>query len=154
MKNRTLLIRLFALVAAMMCALGAGAAEAYACYTPDNTTLTFYYDDLRSTRTGTTYDLNTESSAPEWDYFAIKFSVTRVVFDPSFADARPTSTFNWFHIMIKLESITGMQYFNTSEVTNMGSMFSGCIALTSIDLSNFNTANVTNMYSMFLGCSG
>ena len=44
--------RLVVLVAAMMCALGASAAEAYACYTSSNTTLTFYYDNLRSTRPG------------------------------------------------------------------------------------------------------
>ena len=34
------------------------AAEAYACHTSSNTTLTFYYDNLRSSRTGTTYDEN------------------------------------------------------------------------------------------------
>ena len=128
--------------------------QAYACYTPDNTTLTFYYDTQRSNRTGTTYDLNTESTAPEWSIITIWQSATRVVFDPSFADARPTSCLKWFNNMFKVESITGMQYLNTSEVTNMGDMFSGCNALTCIDLSNFNTANVTNMWDMFLGCLG
>ena len=59
--NKKLLFRLVALVTAMMCALGMQAAEAYACYTPENTTLTFFYDNLRSTRTGTTYNLNTGS---------------------------------------------------------------------------------------------
>ena len=48
----------------MMCALGASAAEAYACYTSSNTTLTFYYDNQRSSRTGTTYDLNTGTTVP------------------------------------------------------------------------------------------
>ena len=154
MKHPKLLINALALLACLLCALGAAAAEAYACYTPDDSTLTFYYDNLRSTRTASTYDLNTESTAPEWDNGVIWSSVTRAVFDPSFADARPTSSFYWFHNMYKLESITGLQYFNTSEVTNMGSMFSGCMALTSIDLSHFNTAKVTNMWYMFLGCSG
>ncbi len=59
MKKKNLLLRLVVLVTAMMCAFGAAAVEAYANYTPSNTTLTFYYDDLRSSRTGTTYDLNT-----------------------------------------------------------------------------------------------
>ena len=154
MKKKSLFIRLFALVAAMMCALGMQAAEAYACFTPEDSTLTFYFDNLRSSRSGTTYDLNTESNAPEWDNPGIYYYLTRVVFDPSFADARPTSTYQWFHLMINMKSITGMQYLNTSEVTNMGYMFSGCIALTSLDLSNFNTANVTIMDCMFLGCSG
>ena len=128
--------------------------QAYACYTPDNTTLTFYYDKLRSTRTGTTYDLNTESTIPEWSNITIWQSVTRVEFDPSFADARPTSCQCWFNNMFKVESISGMQYLNTSEVTNMGNMFSGCNALTSLDVSHFNTAKVTNMWDMFLGCLG
>jgi len=48
----------------MMCALGAAAAEAYANYTSSNRTLTFYYDTYRSS--GTTYDLNTGSNAPDW----------------------------------------------------------------------------------------
>ena len=34
----------------------------------------------------------------------------------------------------------------------MGGMFSGCWALTSLNVSSFNTANVTNMESMFFGC--
>ena len=56
MKQQHLLLRLAVLLAAMMCALGAAAAEAYACFTPSNTTLTFYYDNYRSSRTGTTYN--------------------------------------------------------------------------------------------------
>ena len=41
---------------------------------------------------------------------------------------------------------------NTSNVTDMSSMFQGCTSLTSLDLSNFNTSNVTNMYDMFSNC--
>ena len=43
--------------------------------------------------------------------------------------------------------------FDTSNVTNMNYMFSGCSSLQSLDLSNFDTSNVTNMGSMFNGCS-
>ena len=32
-------------------------------------------------------------------------------------------------------------------------MFSWCSSLTKLDLENFNTTNVTNMRSMFHGCS-
>ena len=42
--------------------------------------------------------------------------------------------------------------FDTSNVTNMGSMFRGCGSLKSLDLSKFDTSNVTNMRSMFSGC--
>ena len=41
--------------------------------------------------------------------------------------------------------------FNTSRVTNMSGMFSGCSA-TSLNLSSFNTENVTNMSYMFRYC--
>lgn len=43
--------------------------------------------------------------------------------------------------------------FDTSKVTNMGIMFSGCSSLTSLDLSNFDTSKVTNMGGMFNNCS-
>ncbi len=129
------------------------APEAYACYTPSNTTLTFYYDKLRSSRSGTTYDLNTGTNYTDWETDGINASVTKVVFDPSFAGARPTTTCAWFYDMRNLESITGMSYLNTSEVTNMSWMFYNCSKLTSLDVSHFNTSKVTDMYAMFLNCS-
>ncbi len=95
--KKALLFRLAVLVAAMMCALGASAAEAYACYTSSNTTLTFYYDNYRSTRTGTTYDLNTGANDTGWDTDGTKSYVTKVVFDPSFANFRPTTTYDCWH---------------------------------------------------------
>ena len=42
--------------------------------------------------------------------------------------------------------------WDTSKVTSMSSMFNGCNSLTSLDLSGWNTSNVTNMYSMFYYC--
>ena len=154
MSNK-LLFRLVALVAAMMCALGASAQEAYACYTPSNTTLAFYYDNYRSSRPGTTYDLNTGSNDPGWlvDPEEGTSPVTNVVFDPSFANARPTTTYSWFYGMENLQSILGMSYLNTSEVTNMGWMFGNCTEMTSLDLSHFNTSQVTEMGAMFYCCS-
>ena len=149
MKHPSLPLKLFALMAAMMCALGIQAAEAYACYTSSNTTLTFYYDNYRSSRTGVTYDLNTGSNYTDWDTDGTKSSVTKVVFNSSFANARPTTTFDWFYGMQKLQSITGMSYLNTSEVTNMSLMFQNCYLLTSLDLSHFNTSKVTDMGGMF-----
>ncbi len=40
---------------------------------------------------------------------------------------------------------------DTSNVTNMNSMFNFCHNLTQLDLSSFDTANVTNMNQMFVG---
>ena len=153
MKN-SLLFRMVVLVTAIMCALGVRAQEAYACYTPSNMTLTFYYDNQRSTRPGTTYDLNTSFARPGWRIDDISRDVTKVVFDPSFASVRPTSTYYWFGGMLNLEAIEGMKYLNTSEVTDMNCMFAYCEILPSLDLSSFNTANVTDMYYMFSNCHG
>ena len=150
--KKALLFRLAVLVAAMMCALGAAAAEAYACYTPSNTTLTFYYDSQRSSRTGTTYDLNTGTTHPGWYTDGTNANVTKVVFNSSFADARPTTTYYWFYKMEKLQSITGMSYLNTSEVTYMLNMFYYCSNLTSVDVSHLNTSKVISMYGMFGFC--
>ena len=140
---------LMALLLVMLSSLATRAAEAYACYTPSNTTLTFYYDDQRSTRPGTTYLLT--GNAPWYD---IRTSVTKVVFDPTFADARPTSGFYWFYEMTNLTTIEGLNYLNTENMTNMNGMFAYCSSLTSIDVGHFNTANSVNMGGMFYGCSG
>ena len=153
MKKKNLLLRLVVLVTAMMCAFGAAAAEAYANYTPSNTTLTFYYDNYRSSRPGTTYDLNTLNNSPGWYTDGTNANVTKVVFNSSFADARPTTTYFWFYRMENLQSITGLSYLNTSEVTNMSYMFASCTNLTSLDLSSFNTSKVTKANGIFRDCS-
>ncbi|MBP1539806.1 MAG: BspA family leucine-rich repeat surface protein, partial [Prevotella sp.] len=130
------------------------AQQAYAVYTDNNTTLTFYYDTQRSSRTGTTYDLNVGINPPKWTQDGTNAKVTRVVFDSSFKNARPGSTCDWFSNMSNLTSIIGMkEYLNTSETIWLSHMFAGCKSLTSIDLSQFNTSKAKYMVSMFSNCS-
>ena len=64
----------------------------------------------------------------------------------------PISSSNLFENFYKLASIDFNNNFNTSKVTNMKSMFSGCSSLTELDLSNFNTSKVINMNTMFANC--
>ena len=142
---RRILLILFALAASLLCSLSAVAAEAYACYTSSNKTLTFYYDNLRSSRSGTTYDLNTGSNAPGW--IEDELNVTNVVFNTSFRNALPTSTAHWFEAMNELTSITGLNNLITSQVTDMSYMFSGCGHLETLDLSTFDTSKVTERVS-------
>ena len=92
------------------------------------------------------YDLNQDRSA-------INQNIKKVVFDASFANARPTSCDHWFAYCPNLTTIEGIEYFNTENVTNMRYMFGGCRSLKSLDLTNFNTENVTDMYSMFYKCT-
>ncbi len=153
MKPTSIIQRLVILLITLMSALGANAQEAYACYTESDNTLTFYYDYNRSSRPGTTYDLNTGSNDTEWEKAGVHENVTKVIFDPSFAEARPTTTYSWFYNMQRLLTIEGMEYLNTSEVTNMAYMFTDCTQLRSLDLSAFNTSKVTWMTYMFLGCT-
>lgn len=136
----------------LCCSLGSAAAVAYANYTPSNTTLTFYYDNLRNTRSGSTYNLNTGSNDTGWENAGINGSVTQVVFHSSFANARPTTTYSWFYDMTNLQTITGIANLKTSSVTNMSWMFANCQKLTALDLSGFYTVNVTNMEYMFMNC--
>ena len=125
--------------------------EAYAEYVDG--TLTFYYDNSRDQRVGTIYDLNVGERNPGWSDDNNYQNVTHVVFDSSFADARPTTTYSWFDRMTQLQTITGMkEYLNTSEVTSMRSMFAYCEALETLDLSAFDTGNVSNMGEMFNAC--
>mgnify|MGYP001623816389 CR=1 FL=1 len=53
----------------------------------------------------------------------------------------------------KLESIEGLEYLDTSQATNMSSMFDNCRKLISLDLSSFDTSKVINMNDMFSYCS-
>ena len=106
---------------------------------------------MRLVRSGETFDMNTSTNRPGWDEYRPTF-VTTVIFDPSFANARPTSTNQWFYNMTNLTAIEGLEYLNTSEVTTMSRMFYACQKLTSLDLSHFDTQKVTDMGSMFRGC--
>ena len=98
------------------------------------------------------YDLNMESNNPGWD--AQRANIKKVVFDASFANARPTSCCRWFADCFYLTEIDGIENLNTQNVTDMSEMFTCCYALTSLDVSNFNTQNVEYMTDMFLGCEG
>ena len=121
---------------------------AYAEFDNATGTLTFRYKGVKPARA---YDLNVESNDPGWN--AQKGNIKKVVFDASFANARPTSCCWWFGNCLYLTEIEGIENLNTQNVTDMSEMFTCCYALTSLDVSNFNTEKVTNMTDMFLGCS-
>ena len=61
---------------------------------------------------------------------------------------------NMFYYRMHLTSIDFGEGFNTSNVTNMSSLFGGCSSLTNLDVSHFNTSSVTNMSGMFSNCRG
>ena len=125
--------------------------EPYAVY--NDFTLTFYCDDQRSSRVGTTYSLNEGENEPDWVLDDNNRNVEKVVFDASFAKARPTSTFQWFFYFDYLTEIKGIEYLNTSEVRNMRAMFFSCGRLKSVDVSHFDTRAVENAGALFSYCT-
>ncbi len=126
-------------------------AQPWAEYDSNTTTLTFKYGDKPSTfgEGITAYDLNEGSAIPGWVYVT---DITKVVFDASFNDARPTSCYAWFYRKNNLAQIDGIQYLHTDKVRNMSLMFYNCAKLPSFDLSGFNTEKVKNMTYMFVYC--
>ena len=98
------------------------------------------------------YALNLEASEPGW-WSTHRYEIKKVVFEASFANARPTSCYYWFCNCSELTDIEGIENLNTENVTNMRGMFFNCPNLSSLDLTSFNTANVTEMNFMFQGCS-
>ena len=154
-----MLFALFSFLLATPLSAQAQTREAYVSQSEDETTLTFYYDALRATRTGTTWGIAETKKegyipVPAWAGTSqeVDTTTTRVVFDASFRDFRPTSTAKWFYRCEALKQIEGLEYLNTAEVKDMSWMFYGCSALTALDLKNFNTKNVTDMSRMFAKC--
>ena len=64
----------------------------------------------------------------------------------------PENCFGLFAGYANAASITFGTAFDTSEVTDMGSMFTLCVKLTDLDVHNFDTSHVTDMHYMFSGC--
>ena len=128
-------------------------AESYAVFDEATNTLTFKHD---TNKPAGAFALNEGKNAPGWyksnDDGSNANIIKKVVFDASFANARPTNCHLWFYGCKNLTTIEGIEYLNTENVTSMSLMFSGCSALTTLNLSNFDTQSVTNMTGMFSDC--
>ena len=128
-------------------------AESYAVFDEATNTLTFKHD---TNKPDGAFALNEGKNAPGWyksnDDGSNANIIKKVVFDASFANARPTNCHLWFYGCKNLTTIEGIEYLNTENVTSMSLMFSGCSALTTLNLSNFDTQSVTNMTGMFSDC--
>ena len=123
---------------------------AYARWSDDGKTLTFYSNHDR--QSGDFGVLHGEAAqSPSWfeDENERYATATRVVFDESFSNARPTSCDYWFVGFQSLEGIEGIEHLNTLETTSMGGMFSGCVVKNTMNLSALNTSKVKNMSNMF-----
>ena len=158
--------RLLAILVMVLGIIQAHAKEAYAVF--DNGTLTLYYDDARSSKSGTVYSVPNETcglpSLPnEWSPTIIggnplghpwhekSEETNKIVFDPSFAEYKPTITYGWF-TCFNANSIQGLEYLNTSEVTDMRYMFAGCEYLTQLDLTHLSISESTLSSNLCEAC--
>ncbi len=121
---------------------------AYAVFEGSTGTLTF---KCSPSKPEGAYDLNEVEGRPAW--INQSDNIKKVVFDTSFAMARPTSCYWCFAGCKNLTEIEGVENLNTRNVTSMRNMFDACSNLESLDLSNFDTQNVIYMNYMFYGCS-
>ena len=139
-----MLLMLLLLPAGMVAQKAASSSKYIATYESSTQTLTF------KENVGETLP---ENSAWVKDKQTVAFinenlgngTIVHIVFDKSFSTYTPTSLYCFFERLTELETITGLEYLNTENVTNMGRMFYDCSSLTSLDVTHFNTANVTNM---------
>ena len=115
-------------------------------------TLTFYNSPKR-TLGENEYGIYDGWATPDWVWQNPNVTnVTKVVFDPAFANARPTKCNEWFQNYVNLTSIEGIEYLNTSQVTDMHNMFYNCYHLQTTDFSGFDTRKVKDMSNMFYNC--
>ena len=146
-----MLLMLLLLPAGMVAQKAASSSKYIATYESSTQTLTF------KKNVGETLPKNSAWVKDKWTVATIKNklgngTIVHIVFDKSFSTYTPTSLYCFFEGLTELETITGLEYLNTENVTNMGRMFYDCSKLTSLDVSKFNTANVTNMSYMFYNC--
>ena len=140
----------------MVFLLGIGTSNAlaekkpYAVFDDATKTLTFKYEEKETFGTNE-YELNRGTTFPAWCDLH-KSEITKAVFAPSFAEARPTTCAYWFGSCKKLKNIEGIEFLNTENVKDMRGMFYECICLENLDLSKFDTKIVTNMRNMFYNC--
>ena len=117
--------------------------QAYAIV--ENANLTFYYDGYNFEGTCSI----DQTAGGTWK----TATFTTVTFDPSFADYKLTSTAGMFSGKTGLTTIYGLDYLNTTNISDMSNMFSGCSSLTTIycdkDWSGLDVPST----GMFAGCT-
>ena len=87
---------------------------------------------------------------PGWTSENIKYpEVTKIVIDPGVLVPKDSS--NLFCSFSNVKEFVGLSNLDTSQVTNMDSMFDAC-GVKELDLSNWDTSKVTSMHTMFMGC--
>jgi len=104
---------------------------------------TFVQNRTRSDNNGAVYK-------EMWNKYAS--NVTEVTIDASFKKVQLINAYGYFKGMERLTSIKGIGNLDTKNAKDLGSMFSGCKKLTSIEGSAISTASATRLDYMFNNC--
>ena len=136
-----------------MMAVTSSTADAFYPY-KSNITKIVMEDEVNPKDTELAWDVSSEQNGSVMSYLVPnEDDTTYTLYLQSDGGIKANSRSSYLFVgFSNLESIEGLEYLDTSSVTNMFSMFSGCSKLTSLDLSSFDTSNVTSMENMFLGC--
>lgn len=118
---------------------------------PEGTTVTgIWYGDVVTDPRETYYPPLWNSASLNDVY--VQGDVQRVVIMPSFSSVPLKSLRSWFNYFRNMTAIEGLEYLNTSQVTDMNQMFAGCKKLQTLDITALDVSNVTNMSEAFEGC--
>ena len=158
-RAREAMTKMKLILAAMLMMIGLQAKaekKVYTEFVESTGTVTYYYDDQMSSRSGIVEEYNLDNNRNRFASCGAK--VTKAVVDKSMKDAPLTSVMLMFssaeskNHLNALKSIEGLENINTANVKSFTSMFKGCKSLTSLDLGSFRTEKATDMSNMFEGC--
>ena len=116
-----MLLMLLLLPARMVAHTEASSSKYIATYDSDTETLTFEKYEGESLSSKSRW---VEDGKPVWEMFKLDFgNIKHIVINESFETFTPTKLNSFFSGLIKLETITGLEYLNTANVTDMSLMF-------------------------------
>ena len=147
-----MLLMLLLLPAGMVAQKAASSSKYIATYDSDTETLTFKKytgeslpDNSAWVKDGTlVFELNK-------DYLG-RQDIKHIVLDESFKTFTPTSLKFFFALLFSLETIQGLEYLNTTNVTDMSGMFNHCVRLTSLDVTLLPLHLETSLNELVNGC--
>jgi hypothetical protein len=127
--------------------------KVYTEYVAADGTLTYYFDDQMTKRTGTTEEYDPDATR----FASYNTSVTKAIIDPSMKKAELTSMKYMFygvgsHPLSAMTAIEGLENLHFETVEEAYGMFYKCAALKELDLSAFKWTSIANVSFMFMDC--
>lgn len=129
------------------------------CQLPDGSTFNSVFSSIRTTVTSIVFEANSTKTGGtqigESSAYYLLDSDTKVltIYTKAAEFVFNANCYNMFWTFSAATTIDfGENIINTSNVTNMSSMFGNCQKLTTLDLTDFDTSAVINMSSMFNNC--